>query len=283
MAQRTTLFFLLICFMILGSCLIAAAQTGGTGCTRESLKGIVEQYFTSIETHSTAKLPLASTVKFTENGTEVAVGKGFFETGGKALLKRSALDTTNCGTATQAIIEENGRPIIFGARLKVSAGKITEIETLLAREKEFAFTPKGVLDTKDQDWESILPVGKRTSRLAMTAAAYDYFDMFADEAPVHVPFNIPCDRWENGMQTTAGGAKPHECTPEGLKLNMKHPPRRIPIVDVEAGIAVAFVQFGGTLPDFHMFKIVSGKVMFIQAVIGAGGAKPFWPVDPIGQ
>jgi hypothetical protein len=123
----------------------------------------------------------------------------------------------------------------------------------------------------------------KASRLAMMAAAYDYFDMFADEAPVSVPFYIPCDRWENGTQTTAGGPEPHECTPEGLKLIMKHPPRRIPVVDLEAGIAVAFVQFGGTLPDFHLFKIVDGKVMFIQAVIGAGGAKSPWPFDPISQ
>jgi hypothetical protein len=140
---------------------------------------------------------------------------------------------------------------------------ISYIETLIAREKEFAFTPKGILDAKDRDWESILPIGKRTSRLTMIEAAYDYFDMFADEAPVSVPLNIPCDRWENGMQTTAGGVKPHECTPEELKLIMKHAPRNIPAVDIEAGIAVAFGQFGGTLPDFHRFKFIDGKATMI--------------------
>jgi hypothetical protein len=34
----------------------------------------------------------------------------------------------------------------------VEKGKITEIETIVARENDFAFNAENVLKTKDQDW-----------------------------------------------------------------------------------------------------------------------------------
>jgi hypothetical protein len=232
-------------------------------------------------------VPLDEKVRFTENGIDTVVGKGLWATAGKVLLKRSAIDTGTCGTVTQTIIEENNRPIIFGFRLKLKSGKITEIEHLIAREKEFAFTPKGILDTADQDWEGILKPAERSSRLAMTAAAVDYFDMFADDPAVSTPFASPCDRWENGMQTTKGGEfqgkvyPPHSCTPKGLGLIMTHPPRRVPVVDLEAGIVVAFVHFAKGLPDFHMFKMRNGKVELIQAVIGAAAPSTGWASEEV--
>ena len=142
-----------------------------------------------------------------------------------------------------------------------------------------------ILETADHDWEGILKPSERSSRMAMTAAAVDYIDMFADDPPVSTPFATPCDRWENGTQTTKGGAfqgkvyLPHSCTPKGLGLIIKHPKRRVPVVDVEAGIAVAFVHFAGNLPDFHMFKMRNGKVELIQAVIAPKAPSTGWKED----
>jgi len=163
----------------------------------------VDKYLAALAAHSPAGLSLDEKVRFTENGIDKPVGKGLWETAGKVLLKRSAIDTMTCGSGTQAIIEENNRPIIFGFRLKVKDGKITEIEHLIAREKEFGFTiggPKPILETANQDWEGILPRAERSSRLVMTAAAVDYFDMFSDDPVVSTPFATPCDRWENGVR-----------------------------------------------------------------------------------
>ena len=96
------------------------------------------------------------------------------------------------------------RPILFGVRLRVEGGRISEIESITVREREFAFDADGVLATKDQDWESLLPPEERSSRLAMVVAADDYFGMFAAAPEVRTPFASPCDRWENGMFATAG-------------------------------------------------------------------------------
>jgi hypothetical protein len=284
---RLSSFCLALWSLAWGGLSIACAQEGGSACTRDGLKGVVDQYLAALAAHNPSGVPLDGKVRFTENGTDTQVGKGLWATAGKVLLKRSAIDTGTCGTVTQAIIEENNRPTIFGFRLKLKSGKITETEHIIVREKEFAFTPKGILDTAAQDWEGLLKPAERSSRMAMTAAAVDCFDMFADDPVVNTPFASPCDRWENGMQTTKGGEfqgkvyPPHSCTPKGLGLIMTHPPRRVPVVDLEAGIAVAFVHFAKSLPDFHMFKIRNGKVELIQAVIGAAAPSTGWASEEV--
>ncbi|MBN1568816.1 MAG: hypothetical protein JXA73_13285 [Acidobacteria bacterium] len=314
--KRTMPFFLVICLMVLGCISSASAQTA---CTREGLKDFIDQYFTALQAHDPSGLPLASNVKFTENGVEKAVGEGFWQTAGKPLLKRNLIDTGKCGTHTMAVMEEKfdpktvgaattpslpgmkakplpapgtPRPILFGVRLKMENQKISEIETIIARESEFAFNADGVLATKDQDWESILPTEQRCSRLAMIAAADDYFDMFAAEPTVHTPFATPCDRWENGLQTTVEGLftlegedgkkaemHAHDCTPKGLVIT-NHSPRRF-LVDPEAGLVVAFVHFAGSLPDFHVFKMRNGKVEMVNAVIGSASKSTGWPLEPV--
>ncbi|HTY64579.1 MAG TPA: hypothetical protein VMG30_20195 [Acidobacteriota bacterium] len=108
-------------------------------------------------------------------------------------------------------------------------------------------------------------------------------------AHLKIPFASPCDRWENGTQTTvkmSGVNAPglenmveHDCSPKGLVITT-HGPRRF-LVDVEAGTVVAYVLFAGGLPDFHMFKMRNGKVEMIQAVIGAGAKSMGWPTEQV--
>jgi hypothetical protein len=310
-ALRLTRLSGMICLVVLGCSLAANAQAP---CTRDSLKGYIQKYFAALEAHDPSSLPLASNVKFTENGVEMAVGKGFWQTAGKTLLKRDLLDTLKCGTHSNVVIEEKyaapktpvpapkpmfpgmevklppdgtNRPILFGVRLKVENEKISEIETVVAREAEFAFNAAGVLATKDQDWETPIQPEERSSRLAMIAAADDYFDMFAKVPKVRTPFAKICDRWENGFQTTVkmpGSPAPadmaeHDCSPKGLEI-LNHGPRRF-LVDVEAGLVVAWVHFASGLPDFHMFKMKNGQVYLIQAVIGPGTKSMGWPIEPV--
>jgi hypothetical protein len=345
--KRIVLFFLTVSFMALVCAAASNAQTGDR-CTREDLTKITDKYFESIQEHKASDLPLASTVKFTENGVKQDVGKGLWETAGKPLLRRTVIDTRKCVTATIAVIEEpfssktvgsapkaptggaaggapkvapggapkavpgglpagtgmfggsgpmpeegTVRPVLFAARLKVEKGKITEIETIVARERDFAFNAKGVLDTKDQDWATILPPGKRAPRQALADAANNYFALFAEGSTVSVPFAKVCDRWENGVQTTA---RDHDCSPvtfrKAIGASINHGPRRV-WVDTEKGISIAFMAFGGGasankenptgrgLVDCHMFRMRDGEVDLIQSIVGPNAASMGWPLEPI--
>ena len=344
--KRIGLSFLAVSFIAFVGAAALNAQTGDGGCTRENLTKITDKYFESIQEHKTSDLPLSSTAKLTENGVLKDVGKGFWETAGKPLLRRTLVDTGKCVTATIAVMEEpfssktvasasaggmgggarggapggapggagggaggglggmfggpktlpeegTVRPILFAARLKVEKGKISEIETIVARERDFAFNAENVLKTKDQDWETILPPGKRTSRKVLADAANHYFDLFANNSTVSVPFAEVCDRWENGFQTTASD---HDCSPVTFRkqtnTSINHGPRRV-WVDTEKGIAIAFMTFGGGasanaenptgrgLVDCHMFRMRDGKVDLIMAIVGPNAASMGWPLEPI--
>jgi hypothetical protein len=277
-----------IWFLVLGSNTAAIAQSSAPACTRESLKAVTDKFLTALEAHKPSSLPLASGVKYTENGKVVAVGEGFWKTAGKLTFKRGLIDTQKCGTHTQTIMEEDGKPMLYGVRLKINKEKISEIEAIIARGKE-VLDVKAILDTKDQDWEGILPPEQRSSRLAMMAVADDYFELFVKENKPKVselPLLKICDRWENGAQTTKGGTNQgvempaHNCSPKGF-ADMTHGPRRF-LVDVETGTVVAYALFNNVWPDFHMFKIRNGHVDWIQAYFEYGNKYESigWPTEP---
>jgi hypothetical protein len=277
--------------LMVGSTVTAIAQTGGSVCTREGLKAMTDKFFAALEAHNPSGVPLASAVRYTENGIVVAVGKGAWTTAGKTTFKRGMVDTKKCGTHTQAIIDENGKPMLYGLRLKIDKEKISEIEAIVVRGKEVLDVP-AILATKDQDWEGILPAEQRSSRLSMIAVADDYFELFVKEKKPKVSelaFGKTCDRWENGMQTTKGGTNQgvtmpaHNCSPKGF-ADMTHSPRRF-LVDEEMGVVVAYTLFDNVWPDFHMFKIRNGQVDWIQAYFEYGKKYTTigWPTEPACQ
>lgn len=252
------------------------AVGANAACEREFLKSTVDNYFKALAAHDPKTVAIAKKVKFTEDGIELKVGEGFWKTAGAVEFSRSALDSETCGTVTQALVEENGRTIIVGVRLKLDDKKqISEIEHIIAREQEFAFRPEGVLLPEYVNWETPLPKTERSSRAAMVAGANDYFDMFVKDADVNSPFSSTCHRWENGTHTTRNG----NCSPRDTGLVIIHPHRRVPVVDRETGVAVAFVFFAGSLPDMHMFKFRNGYIEFAQAVIGPRAESIGWPDD----
>ena len=254
---------------------------------RKMLLDYTDKYFATLLSHDSTRLQYASYVRYTENGKDLKIGKGIWETSDKILLKRTFADTRTFSTHTEAIIEENGNLIIYAGRLKFDCGRISEIENIIARPGDFFFNPQGILDTKDQDWESILPADQRISRLALTAAANDYFDMFAHEPEVTSPFNVICDRWENGTITTvksdsfplSEGKREHDGSPKGLPI-YNHRPRRF-LVDVETGCVAAYMQFANSLPDVHIFKLISGKIVLIHATVGPHSDSTGWPEEKI--
>jgi hypothetical protein len=262
----------------------AQAQT----CTRDNLKTFIADYFKAVETHTMSALPTAPNLRITENGVETKPGDGFVRTGGKATILRSLIDTERCGTVTQALVDEtvNGvtEPTIVAVRLKVTAGRVSEIEALLGRKgaSKMAgfdfYNPKALLATKDHDWEVPLPAGSRPTRDYMNEHANRYFSSFATnpQGP-DANYATPCHRWEGGLQTTV---KNPSCSPRGTGLVMTHTHRRFPVTDTETGATAGFILFGGGLPDVHMFKFdKDGRIYSIQAVF-AGRVDPgtqIWP------
>ncbi|MEO6186438.1 MAG: hypothetical protein ABIP38_13910 [Steroidobacteraceae bacterium] len=246
-------------------------EAPGTVCPRAALKAVVDGYSAALAAHDAGRVKIAPNAMFTENGVQQAPGASALWKGAGAWGEQNyLLDTERCGAVTFGVINENGRLIHAAIRLQTQdGGAITEIEHVLGREKEFMYKPEVVMATRHLDWENILPPDDRQSRALMTAAATDYFAMFSEQPMVNAPFAVRCDRWENGIMTTPT----HKCSPKGLVI--KHPPPRVPLADVEAGLVAAFEHFAGNLADVHVFKMSDGRVDYAMAVVGPASPDPW--------
>jgi len=265
----------------IGTCVVLClaaflSNAADAQCTRQDLSALIDDYLSALSANAPGRLALASDARYTENGRIMDPGDGFWQTAGDVTFSRSAIDTGQCGTVTQALVDEDGVDVqtIYGVRLRVNdSAELTDIETYIARATEFAHNPEGVPDEDGDDWEALLPPAEQSSRETLIAAANAYFDMFFDPQGTEVPFATPCNRWENGTRTTRD-----DCSNMGPAsaggMEMTH--RRFPVVDLEAGIVVGFVLFADSLLDFHMFKLRNGQITQIQSVIGPRANPTGW-------
>ncbi|MGD2131781.1 MAG: hypothetical protein PVI23_03250 [Maricaulaceae bacterium] len=254
-------------------------EAADTTCPRAELTALVDAYSAAMTAHDPSLVVLADDIRFTENAAVLAPGESALWRGAGAWsLRNDLIDTELCGTVSWGVIEEDGRPIHAAVRLQTNdAGAIIEAEHITAKEEDFFYGPDAILATSYLDWETILPPGERASREAMTAAANDYFAEFDETHYVSVPYADRCDRWENGIRTT----RTHDCNPPARSEN-SHPPRRIPLVDLEAGTVAAFVHFRRNVVDVHVFKMQRGQVAYIMAVVGPSAESDGW-LEPDGM
>lgn len=253
----------------------AAGQAPGTDtakCSREDLKAQVAGYFAALAAHDPSMLPQGAGLKFTENAMQLQLGEGLmWKTAAAAKLTRSLYDAERCGTVTEAVVPNSGTDTIYGLRLQVVDRELTEIESIVVDPDDgFYPMPMGILNSKAEVWEDVLPVDQRSTRLQLEAAGKAYFDWFGDSS-VMPPSAMPCDRLENGFKTTQG-----RCDNLGGAMGIKHPAQRYPYSDLEAGITAGFVLFAGADLDFHMFKVVGGRIQRINAVVGPAVRSSGW-------
>jgi hypothetical protein len=248
----------------------AAAQQGET-CARGALRWFGGAYLYLLTRHDASPLPLSPDVRSTENGTTVAPGQGLWQTAGEVRSSRFALDTQRCQVHFEALMQENGRDALVGSRVLVEHGQITEIETYVTHQGDYlVFNPDGFAQGDSQGptdvkWEDVVPEAQRSTRDELIEIADNYYESFGQPTPL-APIRNDCHRWENGFVTASGNC--------GTGMSVGSPSiathRRYPMVDVEAGVVVAYILFANYL-DFHAFKVVDGKVRRIEALVTDGG------------
>jgi hypothetical protein len=161
-----------------------------------------------------------------------------------------------CQTYSEIVVTDD-HAYVLGFRLTLSGGKVSDVTALVADDGDFHFDATAFLAaTTAEDW-SVVPEQNRPTRDQVTAAGDAYFNSFNDTS-IQVPYGPNCTRLEG----TADGP----CS-EGLP-----PPGRVMVtdrqvlVDLSLGTAVSIDRFRG-LPDSHLFRMVSGEITSIHAVI----------------
>jgi hypothetical protein len=238
------------------------------GCTREALKMTMDRYFAALAAHDPALAPLAPNAKYTENGKQVALGQGLWTTAGAVKFTRTAFDTESCSSASEAVVPDGATDRVYGLRLASPGGKITEIETLIIHEDDY-FTPpdpQGLIGTRSDDWESVLPAAQRSTRAQLRQIVDRYFNLFPNGACNFAP---DCVRFENGLSILQCDfllSCDMNADPGASAAGMQ---TRLAVIDPEAGIAVGYTMFAGAYSDFHMFKVRDGQVHGVHAVLAA--------------
>jgi len=276
----------------------AGATTGGAGapaggasgaggapsgeCTRALLDGIADAYFTALSAGDPATLPLATNVKFTENAQVVQIGStDFWKNAGDTKYSQRALDTTACSVAAQAVIPEGSTDRPVGLRIKVVAGKITEIETIVVRPGDYSASFAVASNTAaiiniapDIKWHDEVPQAQRPTRQQLSGWVDKYFRAFPSGV---CSVTSACRRLENGGGNFSCGTGA-SCSANTPTTGGEFVPRVI-VVDELRGIAAGFTIFDyqttGHL-DMHMVKMSGGQVHAVHAILRNTDGKSGW-------
>jgi len=173
-------------------------------CDRACLIDITNDYLAALVTHNPRAVPLASSLKFVENTVPMKAGEGLWTTASAVPTAFSlhVPDPVSGQVGFIGMLEESGKPIQLGLRLKVENGAITEAEHLVVR--SFNGNALDNLKTPRPALLAEVPRGERLAREPMLAIGMTYYDSIEQSSGDATPFADDCERRENGM-ITAGG------------------------------------------------------------------------------
>jgi hypothetical protein len=291
------------------ACTAAArpAKAADAECDRACLENVVDNYLDALAARDPSKVPFAAGVRFTENTAKLKPGEGFWQTANGRGTFRLYFAEPEAGEAGFiGTMREWDNPVIFCLRLKVGAGKITEVEDFVVRD---AGAGKD-LETKTPNplFTQAVPTAERQTREELVKTANLYFSGLQNNDGQGVyPFTDDCNRIENGTQTTNNPEIYKTPSPSGgyrimslgclaqfktgfFRVVTQIRERRWVIVDRERGLAFAFAFFdhagtvktitltdGSTFPSNlrhpltfevgELFRIENGRIRAIQAVL----------------
>jgi hypothetical protein len=282
----------------------STAQPRASQCDRVCLNNLADSYLAAVVAHDPSRVAFSPDVKFVENTIRMKPGDGLWKTASAAptTFQIKVPDPTVGQVGVLAVMQEEGKPIMLGLRLKVEAGKIAEAEHLIARnlpERSLANlqAPRAAFLTP-------VPPGQRMPREQMIKIGLSYYDALVHSDGKATPFAGDCVRRENGMQTT--GNPPPAAPGRGTMGAMgcaaqldtrvmsyikRIEPRRVEIADPEMGLVFGLSQFRHPmeektlkivgvpgvesvdmnfnpfdLPAAHIYKIYGGQMHEIEAM-----------------
>jgi hypothetical protein len=263
---------------------IACAQD----CDRACLGELMTQFLQSLVANDPSLAPLADDARFTEDTIETPIGAGFWATAsGLGDYRTDFLDVREQTAAVHALMQENGSPVLFAARLGIEDRRIAEIETMVVRgPQEAMLFSTDALQQPSQAFTTLPPQDQLMSREAMIEIAERYPEgiRVGSFVTADAPFAPGAYRLENGVRMAGPG-----CTfqPPGCE-DMRN--QTVPTLAGMQGYVVAVDEANGTvlmrldfgrgslfgggrgggepqvLVTFEAFKIYGGQIHAVEAI-----------------
>ena len=169
---------------------------------REGLLGHLDRYLTALAKNDPSELRVAPSVRFTENGQELALGRGLWATATRVPDHDYAhlVDERASQVGWIGVVDEHERPSVVFVRLAVRDGLIAEVETIVRRPHERLYDPSTMREPRAIVFEE-LPAGQRAEPEALALAGQRYFDGLEQADGSIIPVTDDCTRYENGTRT----------------------------------------------------------------------------------
>lgn len=262
---------------LLTGALLWSGANAAAACDRECLRGHVTQYLHALVAHDHSTLPLADSVRFTENSVEQELGAGLWRTATKLRGYRQDFIDERAGVVgSHVVIEESGAPVLLVLRLKIEDELVTEIETVTTRSRtEGALLNLDNLELATAEMQYVpkpeqLETREEAIRIASLYPAGLKAGSFVE---VDLPYTLEAYRLENG-EIMAGP----ECTRfpgcDNIKTQDISPGRttitqRLIAVDERLGIVwfrLSWERGEGTrLVVWEAFKVYDGQMHAVEA------------------
>jgi hypothetical protein len=267
---------------VLGKVCVALALVGGaTGalaqntCDRSCLQTMLEQYLEAVVANDPGAAPLVIGFRQTENAINVRPGDGVWQTvTGLGDVQRRYFDPVTGQAAYYGTVEEGDSTAVVTIRVRVENRELTEAEWYLARADDPGLSgprqpgrPPANLHNpeylaQNPPPQRTVPANERTDRATLVRIVDSYFDAITSHDGSVALTHPGCGRVENGTPAPAGRFLPpiggadaapgpgavaepsRDCVAglENFNLQMVVA-RRIPLVDEEAQVVLAYAVF----------------------------------------
>lgn len=259
------------------------ASAATTPCDRECLRGMMTTFLYALLEHDASKVPVADTVRVTEDAIEKPLAKmSLLNTVTRLRGYRQDILDERAGMAgADVVVEESGAPVLLVVRLKVVDGAITEIETVATRSRVegLIFNIDG-LSAPSEEMNYAPRSEQLASREEAIAAAMHYptgLNAAKTFAAVNAPFAPDAYRYENGQImagpdcTFAPGCENIATQSLAIFERLGDVSTRVIGVDERMGIvwlrmAWGVRQEGGDqLTVWETFKVYDGQIHAVEA------------------
>jgi len=261
----------------------AAAQRPAASCDRECLRGKVTQLLYALVKHDISGLPVAATLRVTEDAVEKPLASvGLVKTVTRLRGFRQDIIDERAGVAgAHVVVEESGAPVMLVVRLKVAADRLTEIELVATRNSKegLIFNIDGLSAPSEMTNYAPRPEQLTTRDEAIKAALKYPEGLSAAKtfAAVNAPFAPNAYRFENG-QVMAGpdckfapGCQNISTQSLAIFERLGDPQTRVIAVDERMGIVWLRMAWGvqkegsDQLTVWETFKVVDGQIHAVEA------------------
>jgi hypothetical protein len=261
----------------------ANAVQPSTACDRECLRGKVTQLLYAFLKHDVKGLPVADTLRVTEDAVEKPLARvGLVNTVTRLRGFRQDIIDERAGVAgADVVAEENGAPVLLVVRLKVAANKLAEIELVATRSiaEGLSFNIDGLSAPSEAMNYAPRPEELSTRDEAIKAALHYPAGLNAAKtfADVNAPFTADAYRVENGAVmagpkcTFAPGCQNIATQSLAIFNRLGDVQTRVIAVDERMGIVWLRMAWGvrekggDQLTVWETFKVYDGKIHAVEA------------------